>query len=223
MTRLALSALLACLAALGVATPAFAHTRLVSSDPADGSRAAQVPRQLTLTFSEPVPAESAQVQVTGPDNRAWGTTEVVARGTALVVSVDPGPAAAGQHRVSWRVESLDGDFVSGAIGFTLDAPAAQPGITTPTPPPTGTTGAAVPTETTGATTASGDSAATTTSSATGATTSSVPTSTVDDEGGSSVLLWTLVGLGALVAAAVVVALVRRKREDRPQGDTGSAE
>ncbi|MEU4743430.1 copper resistance protein CopC, partial [Actinosynnema sp. NPDC023658] len=83
MTRLALSALLATLALLGVAPTASAHTALVSSDPASGASLPQRPAQLTLTFTEPVPAESAAVTVQAPDGSAWPSGEVTARGATL--------------------------------------------------------------------------------------------------------------------------------------------
>ncbi|MBY8852258.1 copper resistance protein CopC, partial [Saccharothrix sp. MB29] len=113
MTRLALSALLAALALFGVAPPAWAHTELVSSDPANGSAPAQRPTQLTLTFTEPVPAESATITITGPDGSAWPMGEVAAQGSTLTVPLKDSGSPAGQYAVSWLVQSLDGDFVDG--------------------------------------------------------------------------------------------------------------
>ncbi|NUT50782.1 MAG: copper resistance protein CopC, partial [Saccharothrix sp.] len=152
MTRLALSALVATLVLLGAAPTASAHTDLVSSDPASGTSVPQRPTRLTLTFTEPVPAESATVTVTAADGDAWPLGEVVADGATLTVPVLEGATPAGRHTVSWSVESLDGDFVDGTFAFTLTAPAGPPPAVTPTTaPPAVTTapssGGAVVTET----------------------------------------------------------------------------
>ncbi|GAA1276898.1 copper resistance CopC family protein [Saccharothrix xinjiangensis] len=225
MKRLALSALLAVSALLGVASPAFAHTELVSSDPADGAVLPQRPRQLTLTFSEPVPAESAGITVTGPDGAAWPLGEVTAQGNSLVVPLKASGSPAGPHALNWRVESLDGDFVSGTITFTLPAPPADqvPAATTATGAPD------TPAPTAPAATATTPPVATTTGQAATSspeTSSSAPavadTADTADEGGG-VPTWVVVVIAivvALAAAAAVVALRRRRRD--AADDTGTA-
>lgn len=224
MTRLALSALLATLALFGAAPLALAHTELVSSDPANGATLPQRPTRVTLTFSEPVPAESATVTVTGPDGAAWPLGEITAEGNTLVVPLRESGSPAGPHTLNWKVESLDGDFVDGALTFTVPAPpAGQPPATTPagtgTPPPAPTPA------TTGATaTPTTDSAAVATSTAVDTTTSSPAADTAarDDDGGGGVPVWVwivgaLVLLGAGVAAAL--ALGRRRAEEADGGPT----
>ncbi|MFI9009407.1 copper resistance protein CopC [Actinosynnema sp. NPDC053489] len=215
MTRLALSALLATLALLGVATPASAHTELVSSDPADGATLPQRPTRLTLTFTEPVPAESATVTVVGPDGAAWPTGEITAQGPALVVPLAETGSPAGRYAVSWQVESLDGDFVDGAVAFTLAAP-APPAATTPAAPPAATS------------TDAPASATTTRTTAPAATTTAAPTETTApaatpgaNDGGVPLWVWVLVvAVLAVVGIAVGVALARRARgqaaEDRAE-------
>ncbi|MFC6090916.1 copper resistance CopC family protein [Saccharothrix lopnurensis] len=219
MKRLALSALLAVLALVGVASPAFAHTELISSDPADGATLAQRPQQLTLTFSEPVPAESAGITVTGPDGAAWPLGEISARGSSLVVPLKASGSPAGQHALAWRVESLDGDFVDGVITFTLPAPATGQAPTTKAgTPPT----EAPPVTTTEAATSS--AAATTTTATTAATTSSaVATATAaeEDGGGVPVWVWVLAAV-ALAAVGVAVALGRRRSAAADDGASTGA-
>ncbi|MEJ2857464.1 MULTISPECIES: copper resistance CopC family protein [unclassified Saccharothrix] len=152
MKRLALSALVA-LGLLAAAPAAWAHTELIGSDPADGATLPQPPTRLTLTFSQPVPAESAIVTVTAPDGTAWTVGEVSASGSTLAVPLTPGASPAGQYVVSWQVESLDGDFVSGKTSFSLaaDQPAPAPTRTTTTPgttsAPPAVTSSTSPTET----------------------------------------------------------------------------
>ncbi|MFE2756868.1 copper resistance protein CopC [Actinosynnema sp. NPDC059335] len=206
MTRLALSALLATLVLLGVAPPASAHTELLSSDPASGASLPQRPVRLTLTFTEPVPAESATVAVTAADGSAWPTGEVTAQGATLTVPLLESTTPAGPHTVSWSVESLDGDFVKGTFAFTVTAPppaatSAPPAATSANPPAPATTSVTA-------------TAATITAVATG-TSAPAATSGPDDDGGVPLWVWVLVvAVLAVAGIAVGVALSRRaKRED----------
>ncbi|WP_447009791.1 copper resistance CopC family protein [Saccharothrix hoggarensis] len=223
MTRLALSALLATLVLLGAAPPASAHTELVSSDPANGASLPQRPTRLTLTFTEPVPAESATVTVTGPDGAAWPLGEVTAQGATLLVPLNQTGSPAGAYTVTWMVQSLDGDFVDGTFAFTLTAPPAQqpPAATTPAAPPAVTSPAATtPAVTSPGSTATG-SVATITAEATA--TSTRATGGAADDG---VPLWVwivLVALLAVVGIAVAVALSRRaNRSDAGGPDDGES-
>ena len=59
------------MATLLTAAPAFAHTTLESSDPADGASLSTAPTQVTLTFAEAVNLPSDPIGVTGPDGSAW--------------------------------------------------------------------------------------------------------------------------------------------------------
>ncbi|QQQ78477.1 copper resistance protein CopC [Saccharothrix sp. 6-C] len=211
MTRLALSALLALLVLFGVSPQAQAHTELVSSDPASGASLPQRPTLLKLTFTEPVPAESAQITVLAADGSAWPTGEVTADGATLTVPLPESGSPAGQHTVRWTVESLDGDFVDGTFAFTVTAPpAAQqpPAATTPAAPPAVTSGDAAPTTSPAAATGS---VATLDAPAT-PTSSPVATPAGGDEGG--VPLWVWIAVAAVVAVigvAVGVGLSRRAK------------
>ena len=77
MTRLALRLLAAtvaaCVALLLGAAPAFAHTRLESSDPADKSSVDTAPESVSLTFNEDISAEFASISVVGPDGTNYAT------------------------------------------------------------------------------------------------------------------------------------------------------
>lgn len=113
--------LLAVGALLGVAAPAFAHTRLQSTDPADGSSVAAPPERVTLTFNENLPAEFSTITVIGPDGAAYQSGTVSAQGTTISTAVRPlGPA--GRYEIGYRVVSDDGHPVEGKVAFTLTAP-----------------------------------------------------------------------------------------------------
>ncbi|MGQ0574341.1 MAG: copper resistance CopC family protein [Pseudonocardia sp.] len=103
------------------AGPALAHTRLLGSDPADGTTLAAAPERVSLEFNEAMQAEFSTVTVTGPDGAAWQTGPVAADGTTVSVALLPlGPA--GRYEIGYRVVSDDGHPVAGTVGFVLSAP-----------------------------------------------------------------------------------------------------
>jgi methionine-rich copper-binding protein CopC len=133
----ALSVALLCGLALLLGTsPAFAHTRLESSDPADGASLDAAPTQVSLTFNESVPAEFAQITVIGPDGTSYPTGAVVAADGVLTAPV-AGLGPAGRYEIGYRVVSDDGHPVTGSLAFTLTTAAAPSSAaaapTAPTP------------------------------------------------------------------------------------------
>lgn len=145
MIRRLIALLALCTVALiAGATPALAHTRLQSSDPADGASLAAAPAQVSLTFNQTMQAEFATITVIGPDGTDYRSGEPTANGQTVTVGVAPlGPA--GRYEIGYRVVSEDGHPVPGNIGFTLTAAAAT---TTAAPPASAT--AAAPSTTTAA-------------------------------------------------------------------------
>ena len=84
MTRTALRLLAAtvaaCVALLLGAAPAFAHTRLESSNPTDKSSVDAAPESVSLTFNENISAEFATMSVVGPDGTNYQSGQVSAAG-----------------------------------------------------------------------------------------------------------------------------------------------
>lgn len=120
MRRLAVVVGVACLALLGLATPAFAHNALVSSSPAKDATVQDSPSTVTLTFDQPVQkgAELNTIAVTGPDDTGWKTGPVSVQSTEITASLDElGPA--GTYHIAYRIVSADGHPVSGDVSFTL--------------------------------------------------------------------------------------------------------
>ena len=136
MTRVALRLLAAtvaaCVALLLGAAPAFAHTRLESSDPADKSSVDTAPESVSLTFNEDISAEFASISVVGPDGTNYATGPVSAAGGQVSTAVSPlGPA--GAYEIGYRVVSDDGHPVQGKLAFTLTTPG--PAASAPTAAP----------------------------------------------------------------------------------------
>ncbi|MHA6628995.1 copper resistance CopC family protein [Pseudonocardia sichuanensis] len=113
--------LLAGLALLLGAAPALAHTRLQSSDPADGASLDSAPEHVALTFNETMSPEFSTLTVVGPDGAHYEDGPVTAEeGTISIRLLPLGPA--GRYEIGYRVISADGHPVTGSVSFTLTTP-----------------------------------------------------------------------------------------------------
>ena len=120
--RIALSVFLAGVVVLLGATPAFAHTELTSSDPADGASLSTAPTRVTLTFEEAVTLPADPISVVGPDGAPWTVGQATVSGASVTAPVQAsGPA--GPYTLRYTVVADDGDSVSGTVRFALTADA----------------------------------------------------------------------------------------------------
>lgn len=100
---------------LCLATPAFAHARLVSSDPAANAKV-KSPGQIKLHFSESLePAFSTASLIdakgtTVPLSKSVGSDTI----TLLPLTLKPGA-----YKVTWRSVGQDTHTLSGSFGFTV--------------------------------------------------------------------------------------------------------
>lgn len=130
MERLVAVAALTIAALLGVAGPALAHNNIVGSDPEDGAQRDTGPRQVRLTFDQPVRAGYNTVNVVGPNGGSWTDGPARVEDNSVIAPVrELGPT--GTYTVGYRVLSNDGHPVPGKVTFTL----TSPGGGTPAPPP----------------------------------------------------------------------------------------
>ncbi|GED96882.1 copper resistance CopC family protein [Gordonia crocea] len=97
---------------------ASAHSRVVSSVPADGAAVAVAPKTVEITFNEPLQGEYATASVVGPDQHFWHSGEPTVTGRVLRVPLRPlGPV--GVYKVNFRVTSADGHPVTAQRTFRL--------------------------------------------------------------------------------------------------------
>jgi methionine-rich copper-binding protein CopC len=121
LRRAAVLLLLTGLALLTGGAPAWAHSKLLGSDPAQGTSLDTPPATVSLTFNEPVQLGFNTITVVGPDGAEYRTGEITAVDTTITVPVLPlGPA--GTYELGYRVVSADGHPVSGVVPFTLTKP-----------------------------------------------------------------------------------------------------
>lgn len=99
--------------------PAFAHSRLLSSNPASAAVLAQAPATLALGFNEAVEIAFTTVELKGPGKTVKLEAAADAGGDRSKV-VAPLPALeAGVYRVTWATVGHDGHHVKGEFSFTV--------------------------------------------------------------------------------------------------------
>lgn len=133
----ALLTLLALLVAILVTTsPASAHTDLVDSAPAAGDRVARAPGTVELVFSEDVSPDLAAVVLSVgsrqlgrlPVSQGRSTDTLLADSSALAV---PDASRTTPWQVRFRVTSVDGHPIEGAVEFSV---AGAPSTSSPSSP-----------------------------------------------------------------------------------------
>jgi copper transport protein len=115
--------LLALLAAGVHPTKVQAHASLIRSEPSDRAVVAQAPPTLKLTFNEPV--SPVVLRLVGPTGETIALKDILMAGNAIIATL-PTVFPQGTYLVSWRVISLDGHPVGGALTFSVGAPSATP-------------------------------------------------------------------------------------------------
>lgn len=105
-------------ACLGVAATALslsaalaAPPNLTSTNPSPKDGWRPFPKQLRLTFNEPIAASGAEVQMLGPDGRRIRITAPVVSKDTLSVTPQPSvdPPVAGPYMVTWQARSASGE------------------------------------------------------------------------------------------------------------------
>ena len=96
---------------------AFAHTELVSSNPAANSIVTAAPENISLTFSEAPILAGSYIQVEQAHANLAEKPKMKLDGTSLVI---PWPAdiTPGQVKVNWRSVADDGHVEAGSFEFT---------------------------------------------------------------------------------------------------------
>ena len=112
-----LAGLAALLSALCIASAAWAHATLLSSEPADGSVLALPPKMVQLHFNESV--APAVIGVIDAGGRARDVATRAVGQSVLIVLPDDLPQ--GTQIVSYRVVSQDGHPVAGSMVFSIGA------------------------------------------------------------------------------------------------------
>lgn len=148
--------LLACFAGLAVLPgPALAHAEKARMSPEEGSRLGRAPKEVTISFTEPLTADAQVVVVDGCGQQVQTAVQVSNRAAVAAIAAGAQP---GRWRVSWRVISaVDGHATSGQARFAVTGErdcspvspppgpsAPEPGQTGAAPAPPGADGGGFP-------------------------------------------------------------------------------
>jgi methionine-rich copper-binding protein CopC len=115
------------------ASPAWAHAKLQSTNPAAHASVTTAVTTVTLVFNEPVRQPNTTVTVTGPDGVSY--SDGAARRVDNTVTQAVKTLPVGAITVVWKTVSPDGDPISGTFGFTNAAPPPTSAAASPTEAP----------------------------------------------------------------------------------------
>jgi methionine-rich copper-binding protein CopC len=109
-----------------MSTPAYAHSALISSDPAQGAVVEVLPKDFSLIFNEELISIEGQsvnkLSLTGADGESYPLTETVISGEVLSASATAGQYPAGEYLLTYRAVSADGHPITGEIAFSVQSP-----------------------------------------------------------------------------------------------------
>jgi copper transport protein len=106
------------LAGVVTAGPASAHASLVTTDPGEGARVAEVPSAVTLQFSEGVSLGAGYARVLGSHGQRVDAGTASVDGDVLTIPLRTGLPDDG-YLVTYRVISADSHPVAGAYSFVV--------------------------------------------------------------------------------------------------------
>jgi copper transport protein len=124
--RPVLVAVAAILAALALVPAAGAHTRLITTEPANDAVLEQSPRFVLLRFDEPVETAFGAIRVYDSRARRVDAGKVERPSEKEARMKLEHRLARGTYTATWRVVSADGHPVSGAFVFHVGAPSTNP-------------------------------------------------------------------------------------------------
>ena len=118
LSRLPCRLLVALVLTLLAAPAAFAHAQLLRTDPLDGAVLAAAPARVSLEFNEPI--SPLALTLVGPDGGQSTLEAETGEGSGLVIPL-PAGLGEGSQVLNWRVVSLDGHPIAGALVFSIGA------------------------------------------------------------------------------------------------------
>jgi methionine-rich copper-binding protein CopC len=115
------------LAILLVPVNANAHAGVVGTSPAQDQVLTEMPRQISITFSEKLITITGQeintISLSAFDGPSVEIGEIKISGTTLSATIYEGEYESGVYEVFYRIVSADGHKVSDSFTFSLNAPA----------------------------------------------------------------------------------------------------
>ena len=117
--RVLVVAALAVMVVLALASPAFAHATLETTNPAPGAVLSSTPNAIVLEFSEPVTVALGGVRLYDENGDRVVTDPPTTPDGSTVSTPTRGKLADGSYVVTWRVTSADTHPIQGAFTFQV--------------------------------------------------------------------------------------------------------
>jgi copper transport protein len=117
---------LAVVATLALAPAAWAHSTLISTEPARDSTVEHSPERVLLRFDEPVESALGSIKVYDGEGEQVDAGKIMRPRPEQVAVVIDRELERGTYTVAWRVISADSDPIKGAWVFHVMEPGAQP-------------------------------------------------------------------------------------------------
>jgi copper transport protein len=111
---------------LALAPAAWAHSTLVSTEPARDNVVEHSPERVLLRFDEPVETALGSLAVYDGNGERVDSEEIKRPSPKVVAVPIEGRLDRGTYTVAWRVISADSDPINGAWVFHVEAPGPQP-------------------------------------------------------------------------------------------------
>jgi methionine-rich copper-binding protein CopC len=93
----------------------MAHTRLLTTQPADGAQLQQAPATVALEFSAPVEPGFSRIEL--HSGSSWKNLPLSQQGKRIEARLPP--LQPGTHQLRWSVISRDGHRQNGKLSFTV--------------------------------------------------------------------------------------------------------
>lgn len=107
-------------AGLATANPAFAHTKLVSSNPAANATVTTSPRTITLTFNERVVPAFSKFELSMPEHDMNVPVETtVSSDGKRIIGTLRSPLHKGSYAIHWTAAGSDGHKMEGHVNFKV--------------------------------------------------------------------------------------------------------
>lgn len=119
--RLSALAGFAATAALVATSPAWAHAKLVSSNPAANATLAAAPKTITLTFNEKLVPAFSKFDVTMPEHGGMkvAVKTAVSSDGKTITGTPQAVLGKGAYKIVWTAASVDGHKMNGEVAFKV--------------------------------------------------------------------------------------------------------
>jgi methionine-rich copper-binding protein CopC len=106
--------------AAAATSSAFAHAKLVLSDPKADSTLDSAPKQVRIKFNEAIEPSFSKIKLTGPQDKEIPVTATTVDKADPTAMIAPLPAlSSGEYHIQWSTMTHDGHKAKGEVAFKV--------------------------------------------------------------------------------------------------------